>query len=60
MVYKEAMQIKFGENEIEFSREKEFDINYKRIILPHKFYACFFVMDTVVVEVKSLQRCNMK
>ena len=53
IVYKDAMQIEFAENEIMFSREKEFDINYKGIILPHKFYADFFVMDTVVVEVKA-------
>ena len=53
IVYKDAMQIEFDENVIEFSREKEFDINYKGIILPHKFYADFFVMDTVVVEVKA-------
>ena len=36
-----------------FSREKEFDINNKGIILPHKFYACFFVLDTVVFEVNA-------
>ena len=43
----------FAENEIKFSREKEFDINNKGIILPHKFYANFFVMDAFVVEVKT-------
>ncbi len=53
IVYKDAIQIEFAENEINFSREKEFDINYKGIILPHKFYADFFVMETVVVEVKA-------
>ncbi len=53
IVYKDAMQIEFAENEIGYVREKEFDINYKGIILPHEFYADFFVMDTVVVEVKA-------
>ena len=53
IVYKDAMQIEFVKKEIDFTREKEFDINYKGIILPHKFYADFFVMDTVVVEVKA-------
>jgi len=52
IVYKDAMQIEFAESEIDFSREKEFHINYKGIILPHRFYADFFVMDSVVVEVK--------
>jgi len=53
IVYKDAMQIEFAESEIEFTREKEFDINYKGIILPHKFYADFFVMDDVIVEAKA-------
>jgi GxxExxY protein len=53
IVYKDAMQIEFAENEIDFTREKEFDINYKGIILPHKFYADFFVMDNAIVEAKA-------
>ena len=46
IVYKDAIQI-------EFEREKEFDINYKGIILQHKFYADFFVMDSIIVEAKA-------
>ena len=53
IVYKDAMQIEFAKEEINYVREKEFDINYKGIILPHKFYADFFVMDNVIVEVKA-------
>ena len=53
IVYKDAMQIEFAKNETDYVREKEFDINYKGIILPHKFYADFFVMDSVIVEVKA-------
>ncbi|MBK8522596.1 MAG: GxxExxY protein [Ferruginibacter sp.] len=53
IVYKDAMQIEFAESEIDFTREKEFDINYKGIILPHKFYADFFVMGSVIVEAKA-------
>ena len=53
IVYKDAMQIEFAESEIDFTREKEFDVNYKGIILPHKFYADFFIMDNAIVEVKA-------
>jgi GxxExxY protein len=53
IVYKDAMQIEFAKAEIDYVREKEFDINYKGIILPHKFYADFFVMENVIVEVKA-------
>jgi GxxExxY protein len=53
VVYKDAMQIEFAKAEINYVREKEFDINYKGIILPHKFFADFFVMENVIVEVKA-------
>ena len=53
IVYKDALQIEFVRNQINFIREKEFDINYKGIILPHKFYADFFVMDNIIIEVKA-------
>ena len=53
IVYKDAMQIEFAESEIDFTREKEFDINYKGIILQHKFFDDFFVMDNVIVEAKA-------
>ncbi|GAB2840863.1 GxxExxY protein [Ferruginibacter profundus] len=53
IVYKDAMQIEFEKAEINYVREKKFDIDYKGIILPHKFYADFFVMDNVIVEVKA-------
>jgi GxxExxY protein len=53
IVYKDALQIEFAKDEINYNREKEFEINYKGIILPHKFYADFFVMDTAIVEIKA-------
>jgi GxxExxY protein len=53
IVYKDAMQIEFAKSQISYVREKEFDINYKGIILPHKFYADFFIMENVIVEVKA-------
>ena len=53
IVYKDAIQIEFAKAEINYVREKGFNINYKGIILPHKFYADFFVMDNVIVEVKT-------
>ena len=55
VVYKDAMQIEFEKKEINYVREKEFDIDYKGIILPHKFYSDFFVMKEVIVEVKAIK-----
>ena len=53
IVYKDALEIEFKENCVMYEREKEFVINYKQHILPRKFYADFYVMDNILVEVKS-------
>jgi GxxExxY protein len=38
-----------------FHREKEFVVNYKTIVLPHKFYADFVVEDQIILEVKAVR-----
>jgi GxxExxY protein len=58
IVYKDALEIEFKQNNIPFVREKEFPINYKGIILPHKFYADFIVYDEIILEVKSVKEIN--
>ena len=40
-------------NSISFEREKEFEIQYKDVVLAHKFYADFIVFDDIVLEVKT-------
>lgn len=58
IVYKDALEIEFRENNIPFEREKEFTIDYKGIILPHKFYADFIVFDEIILEIKSAKEIN--
>ena len=53
IVYKDAFEWEFKQRGINFEREKEYSVNYKGIILPHKFYADFVVFDCVILEVKS-------
>ncbi len=53
VVYKDALEYEFKEAGIKYSRERQYDIWYKDIKLPHKFYADFVVFDKVVLEVKS-------
>lgn len=52
-VYKDALQVEFESNSIPFIREKQFKINYKGIVLPHRYYADFIVFNGIVLEVKS-------
>ena len=53
-VYKDALEYEFRKNNIPFEREKEYVVNYKDIILPHKFYAYFVVFDKIILEVKGM------
>jgi GxxExxY protein len=58
IVYKDALEIEFRNNNIPFEREKEFFIEYKGVILPHKFYADFIVYDEIILEVKSIKEIS--
>ena len=58
IVYKDALEIEFRNNNIPFEREKEFFIEYKGVILPHKFYADFIVYDEIILEVKSTKEIS--
>ncbi len=55
VVYKDALELEFKQNNIPFEREKEYSIEYKGIILPHKFYADFIINEDIVLEVKAIK-----
>jgi GxxExxY protein len=55
VIYKDALEIEFRENNIQFEREKEFLIEYKGKILPHRFYADFIVDGDIILEVKAVK-----
>ena len=58
IVYKDALEIEFKSNNIPYEREKEYNVEYKGIILPHKFYADFVVYDDIILEVKSVKEIS--
>jgi GxxExxY protein len=55
IVYKDALEYEFKENNYQFSREEEYIVLYKKVILKHKFYADFVVFNNVIVEIKAKQ-----
>ena len=55
IVYKDALEYEFKKAGIPFEREKEYEVKYKDIILPHKFYADFVVFDKIILEVKGVK-----
>ncbi|MEA3496505.1 MAG: GxxExxY protein [Bacteroidota bacterium] len=54
IVYKDALELEFKKAEIPYEREKKYEVNYKGVILPHKFYADFVVFDKIILEVKGV------
>jgi len=60
IVYKDALEYEFKSRDIPFQREKEYIINYKDVILPHKFYADFIVFDKIILEIKSVENLHDK
>lgn len=60
IVYKDAFEYELKKNEISFEREKEYLVHYKDIILNHKFYADFVVLDKIILEIKSTDSLHEK
>jgi len=58
IVYKDALEIEFKNQNIPYEREKEYNVEYKGIILPHKFYADFVVHNDIILEVKSVKEIS--
>ncbi len=53
IIYKDALEFEFKTKKIPYIREKEFTIEYKGIILPHRYYSDFIVYDSIILEVKD-------
>ena len=54
-LYKDALQIELAQKQIAFSREKEYVVSYKGILLPHKYFADFVVADKIILEAKAVE-----
>ncbi len=55
IVYKDALEYEFTSLGIPYEREKEYSMQYKKVILPHKFYADFVVYNSIILEVKTVE-----
>jgi GxxExxY protein len=54
IVYKDALEYEFRKANIQYEREKVYEVNYKGIILPHRFCADFVVNTNIILEVKAI------
>lgn len=54
IVYKDALEIAFSEDDILYIREAEYKIRFRGFVLPHFYYADFLVSDCIILEVKCV------
>lgn len=54
IVYKDALKYELRKLNIPYEREKQYDIPYKEIVLPHKFYADFIIFNKIILEIKAV------
>ncbi|MDP2302527.1 MAG: GxxExxY protein [Ignavibacteria bacterium] len=54
IVYKDAIEFEMKQKSIIYEREKQYDIVYKNILLPHKYFSDFTVFDKIILEVKAV------
>ncbi len=55
VVYKDALEYELANNQILFSREKSYKIEYKYIVLPRVYNADFVVCDKIILELKAVE-----
>lgn len=58
IIYGDALEYEFKKNSISYQREKQFNISYKEIILPHHYFADFIVFDEIILELKAIQQLS--
>jgi GxxExxY protein len=56
IVYKEAIEYEFAIKGITFEREKEYEIEYKDIVLSKRYYADFVVFNEIILEIKAISQ----
>ncbi len=55
IIYKDALVVELSRAGIPFLREKNYEISYKGVILPHYYYADFVVWDKILFEAKAIE-----
>jgi GxxExxY protein len=56
VIYKDAFVVELSRAGIPFSRERNYAVMYKGVILPHHYYADFVVWDNILFEAKAMEK----
>jgi GxxExxY protein len=58
IIHKDALVIELSRAGIPFLREKNYEITYKGVILPHYYYADFVVWNKILLEAKAVEKLS--
>ena len=58
IIYSDALEYEFKRNSINYSRETQYNVIYKGIILPHYYFADFVVFDEIILEIKAISELS--
>lgn len=58
IAYKDAIAYELNTHAVEVEREKEYSVQYKDIVLEHRFFADFVVFEKIILEIKSVSSIN--
>jgi GxxExxY protein len=56
VIYKDALVVELTRAGIPFLREKNYEITYKGVVLPHYYYADFVIWDKILFEAKAVEK----
>lgn len=56
VIYKDAFVVELQRAQIPFDRERNYEMAYKGVLLPHFYYADFVVCDKILFEVKAVEK----
>ena len=48
--------IELSRASVPFSREKRYQVEYKGVVLPHRYHADFVVWDKILIEAKAVEK----
>ena len=55
VINKDALVVELSRAQILFSREKNYEVTYKGVVLPHFYYADLVIWDKILFEAKQLR-----
>ena len=58
IIYGDALEYEFKRNFINYSRETQYNVTYKDVILPHYYFADFVLFDEIILEIKAISELS--